>query len=154
MGPPPGTPGTPTPHSCFSGGTHTDPNMYGVVLSHDVPRCGERFRIYANRIQYSREYTYWYGLAIAINVVLLLWVMVEADYPLRHRARWLFLCADLFMTAFIVLDIAISAFTQGWRRFWLQWSNWFDVSVALLCVGVIFLHGPAAAPQTHCPSTE
>eukprot|EP00326_Haptolina_ericina_P024735 CAMPEP_0181186548 /NCGR_PEP_ID=MMETSP1096-20121128/10094_1 /TAXON_ID=156174 ORGANISM="Chrysochromulina ericina, Strain CCMP281" /NCGR_SAMPLE_ID=MMETSP1096 /ASSEMBLY_ACC=CAM_ASM_000453 /LENGTH=218 /DNA_ID=CAMNT_0023275455 /DNA_START=220 /DNA_END=875 /DNA_ORIENTATION=+ len=50
------------------------------------------------------------------------------------------------MTAFIVLDIAISAFTQGWRRFWLQWSNWFDVSVALLCVGVIFLHalGPLA----------
>ena len=84
-------------------------DAYSHVLSHDIPRCGERFRIYANRLQFSREFTYLYALMIFVNIALLMWVMIEADYPLHHSARWLFLLADFFMTAFIILDISREA---------------------------------------------
>ena len=114
--------------------------------SHDVPRCAERFHIYANRVQYSKQYSLAYGCMILINVGLLVWTIVEADYPLTHPARWVFLLADLFVTAFVLLEIMINMGAIGWRRFWRLWSNWFDVTVALLCVAVIAMHalGPTA----------
>ena len=48
--------------------------------------CCERAHIMANRVQYSRGYFYFYGLLIALNVFLLAWVFVEADYVSRATA--------------------------------------------------------------------
>jgi len=114
--------------------------------AHDDPDCLERCRIYANRVQFSKEYLVVYALMIAVNLGLLVWVIIEADYPLMHPARWAFLVADLFVTSFVVLEVTLNMCAVGWRRFWQLKSNWFDFSVMLLCVVVIAMHalGPLA----------
>eukprot|EP00966_Prymnesium_polylepis_P002863 65170-Prymnesium_polylepis.1 len=94
--------------------------------SHDVPRCAERCHIYSNRVQYSKQYLVAYLLMILTNVGLLVWVVIEADYPLTHPHRWVFLLADFFVTAFVLLEVLVNMGAVGWRRFWKQWSNWFD----------------------------
>lgn len=66
--------------------------------SHAAPRCSERCNIYANRVQYSHAYLLTYALMILTNLCLLVWVVIEADYPLTHPARWAFLLADAFVT--------------------------------------------------------
>ena len=62
---------------------HDDEHL--LTTEHNV-ECCERAHIMANRVQYSRGYFYFYGLLIALNVFLLAWVFVEADYVRRATA--------------------------------------------------------------------
>jgi len=112
----------------------------------DLPHCSERCRIYANRVQYSRQYLVLYGFMIAVSLGLLVWVVIEADYPLKHPARWVFVIADSCVTAFILLELSVNMGATGCRRFWKLWSNWFDFTVTALCVGVLAMQalGPTA----------
>ena len=71
---------------------HDDEHL--LTTEHQV-ECCERAHIMANRVQYSRGYFYFYGLLIALNVFLLAWVFVEADYPLSHAVKfWVFTLLD------------------------------------------------------------
>ena len=99
-------------------------------------------RIYANRVQYSRQYTYLYIVMIVLNLFLLGWAVVEADYslggqppptaartsprrvaaatprPARPRADdqvkfWVFVLADSIVTFFVLVEIALNLCAQG-----------------------------------------
>jgi len=111
------------------------------------PGCIERAHIYANRLQFSNEYTYVYALAIAINLLLLLWTIVESDYPLGHVAKfWVFVISDVCVTVFVVLEILVSLLAQGLAVFCSMCSNRVDVVVALFCIVALLGHflGPTS----------
>lgn len=115
---------------------------------HGVVPCSERARIVANRVQYSRAYAITYVAALSLSVLLLVWVVLEADYPLEHRVKfWVFVLADSAVTLFVVLEVVIRALASGGCRFFCMnpW-NLLDVAVAVLCITTIFLHvlGPTA----------
>lgn len=111
------------------------------------PGCVERSKIYANRVQFSRAYAYSYSVVLALSIFLLVWVIIENDYPLGHVVKfWVFVILDSIVTLFVVLEIAVSLLAQGRQNFCMQWSNHADMAVALLCVVALLLHvlGPAA----------
>ena len=107
--------------------------------------CGERARIYANRVQFSRSYTALYSAALILSLLLLLWVAVEE--PLDGNVKFcVFVLADSAVTLFVVLEIVLRLIAVGKRRFCYSMSNILDVGVALLCLVTIFLHilGPTS----------
>ena len=109
--------------------------------------CAERAVIYANRVQVSRGYTILCSCALALSALLLLWVVIEADYPLGHAIKfWTFVLADGAVTLFVVVEIVISLVAQGVSSYCRSCCNWLDIAVAVLCVSTIFLHmlGPTA----------
>ena len=94
----------------------------------------------ANRVQYSRGYFYFYGLLIALNVFLLAWVFVEADYPLSHAVKfWVFVLLDGAVTLCILIEVVLTALVQR-RTFLRLWSNRFDLFVLALCFAAIGMH--------------
>lgn len=113
-----------------------------------APGCAERLRIYANRVKYSRAYTICYAASLALSVCLLVWVIIEADYPLGNDALkfWTFVVLDSVLTLFVLLEITVTVLVQGCSNFCRQWTNRADVAVAVLCVAALLLHvlGPAA----------
>mmetsp|Transcript_45379 Transcript_45379/g.96549 ORF Transcript_45379/g.96549 Transcript_45379/m.96549 type:complete len:287 (-) Transcript_45379:662-1522(-) len=114
----------------------------GVVLD-----CAERCRIYANRLQFSTQYTYLYVAVILLNAMLLLWTVVEADYPLGHVVKfWVFVVADSLVTLFVLFEIVVSLLAQGSRLYFSLWHNRVDILIALLCIFALLGHlfGPAA----------
>ena len=79
--------------------------------------CAERARHYANRVQFSRAYTRAYGVVLVLSALLLVWVIVEKDFPLGHKVKfWIFVVADTAVTLFVLLEIGVSVLAQGWRR--------------------------------------
>ncbi len=104
--------------------------------------CNELARIYANRVQFSRSYAVLYAAALVLSVLLLVWVFLEKDYPLRHAIKfWIFVLADGAVTLFVALEVLIRALAAGGcRRFLLEQWNVFDIFVAMLCITTIFLH--------------
>ena len=132
--------------------------------------CAERVRIYANRVKYSRACaplprtprrpdadhvpacgrgadTVCYAAFLALSVCLLVWVVIEADYPLGNALKfWVFVVLDSVLTLFVLLEITVTILVQGGANFCSQWTNRADVAVAVLCVAALLLHvlGPAA----------
>tara|TARA_B110001452_G_C15120960_1_gene390669 strand:+ start:175 stop:936 length:762 start_codon:yes stop_codon:yes gene_type:complete len=105
------------------------------------PGCVERSKIYANRLQFSRAYAYSYSVVLVLSIFLLVWVVIENDYPLGHAVKfWVFVILDSIVTLFVVLEIAASLLAQGRQNFCMQWSNRADMAVALLCVVALLLH--------------
>jgi len=102
----------------------------------------ERARIYANRVHYSRVYAALYASALILSGLLLVWVLLEKDYPLRHAVKfWIFVLADGAVTLFMVLEVMTRALAAGGcRHFLLEGWNVFDIFVTLLCISTIFLH--------------
>ena len=102
----------------------------------------ERARIYANRVHYSRVYAALYAAALILSGLLLVWVLLEKDYPLRHAVKfWIFVLADGAVTLFMVLEVMTRALAAGGcRHFLLEGWNVFDIFVTLLCISTIFLH--------------
>ena len=109
--------------------------------SWDVLPCAERARIYANRIQFSKQYIWFYLAAILLNTWLLIWTVVERDYPLAHSLKFVvFVLTDCVVTLFVLFEIAISLLSQGPRIFCSQCNNRIDVCVASLCIVALALH--------------
>ena len=102
----------------------------------------ERARIYANRVHYSRVYAALYAAALILSGLLLVWVVLEKDYPLRYAVKfWIFVLADGAVTFFMVLEVMTRALAAGGcRHFLLEGWNVFDIFVTLLCISTIFLH--------------
>ena len=116
---------------------HDDDHL--LTAEHQV-ECCERAHIMANRVQYSRGYFYFYGLLIALNVFLLAWVFVEADYPLSHEVKfWVFVLLDGAVTLCILIEVVLTALVQR-RTFLRLWSNRFDLFVLALCFAAIGMH--------------
>ena len=116
---------------------HDDEHL--LTTEHQV-ECCERAHIMANRVQYSRGYFYFYGLLIALNVFLLAWVFVEADYPLSHAVKfWVFVLLDGAVTLCILIEVVLTALVQR-RTFLRLWSNRFDLFVLALCFAAIGMH--------------
>ena len=92
--------------------------------------CAERARIYANRVQFSRAYTVLYGVVMLLSAALLVWVLVEEDFPLAHAVKWwIFVVMDTAVTLFVLLEILVSSLAQGWRRYITRCSNVVDLAV-------------------------
>jgi len=89
-----------------------------------------------------------YAASLALSVCLLVWVIIEADYPLGNDALkfWTFVVLDSVLTLFVLLEITVTVLVQGCSNFCRQWTNRADVAVAVLCVAALLLHvlGPAA----------
>ena len=89
-----------------------------------------------------------YAFSLALSVCLLVWVIIEADYPLGNDAVkfWVFVVLDSVLTLFVLLEITVTVLVQGCSNFCRQWTNRADVAVAVLCVAALLLHvlGPAA----------
>ena len=97
--------------------------------------------------QFSSQYLYVYALAIALNVMLLLWTIVESDYPLGHVAKfWIFVIFDVFVTLFVVFEILVSLLAQGLAVFCSICHNRVDIIVALFCMVALLGHllGPTS----------
>mmetsp|Transcript_54325 Transcript_54325/g.90139 ORF Transcript_54325/g.90139 Transcript_54325/m.90139 type:complete len:271 (-) Transcript_54325:41-853(-) len=117
-------------------------NANEVVLG-----CAELSRIYANRLQFSQQYTYIYAFVIVLNASLLIWTAIELDYPLGHKVKfWVFVVADSLVTFFVLFEIVISLMAQGLHIFLSLWHNRIDMMVALLCIIALLGHvlGPTA----------
>ena len=100
--------------------------------------CCERAHIMANRVQYSRGYFYFYGLLIALNVFLMAWVFVEADFVDAVKF-WVFVLLDGAVTLCILIEVVHTALVQR-RTFLRLWSNRFDLFVLALCFAAIGMH--------------
>ena len=89
-----------------------------------------------------------YVVSLALSVCLLVWVSIEADYPLGNDAVkfWVFVLLDSVLTLFVLLEITVTVLVQGCSNFCRQCTNRADVAVAVLCVAALLLHvlGPAA----------
>ena len=112
-------------------------DSYAHVLNDETPHgtvgCSERARILANRITYSRSYTALYFGVLMLSLLLLLWVVVEADYPLGHAVKfWVFVLLDGAVTLFIVAEVTISLLAVGCRRFCSSACNVIDAAVVAL----------------------
>ena len=154
-------------------GANSAPSCVESAQAPFAPGCAERLRIYANRVKYSRACapatvpappqgfalptvclpvaatdTACYAISLALSVCLLVWVSIEADYPLGNDAVkfWMFVVLDSVLTLFVLLEITVTVLVQGCSNFCRQWTNRADVGVAVLCVAALLLHvlGPAA----------
>ena len=128
-------------------------SSYGALAPKDdentgVITCDERARIYANRLKFSRVYAALYAAALAVSLMLLVWVVVESHTQSRKYLQqhlWVFVTADALVTLFVILEILVAVLAQGWRRYCAITANVLDIAVALFCVFVLLLHalGPA-----------
>ena len=119
-----------------------------AYLPNELVGCAERFRIYANRVQFSQCWTTLYAIMIFLNAFLLVWAISEADYPLGHAVEfWVFVIIDCAVTAFVLLEIALNWCAQGGTLFCSLWGNRLDMLVATLLIVALLLHvlGPASA---------
>ena len=128
-------------------------SSYAHVETTDIalPLCQERSRIIAQRIQFSRQWTCLFTVAIVLNGILLLWTVLEAttevgdvvDPPVK---RAVFCAFDSVVTAFVLAEVSLNWMTQGAAIFCSQCSNWVDGFVAALSMAALgmALAGPAA----------
>lgn len=110
--------------------------------------CPERARIYANRVVFSRAYTIVFSCMLLLSLALLVWVLVEAGYPLDDAVKfWVFVALDSTVTLFLLCEILLALAVSGCARFWWHWAHWVDVAVFVLCVATIAMHvlGPLSA---------
>ncbi|KAJ3354504.1 hypothetical protein HDU83_005206 [Entophlyctis luteolus] len=99
-------------------------------------------RSIANRILYSRYYTWLYlGMAIA-SVVCLVLAFVE------QCPSGMFLWLDAFVNAAMIVEVMIRANAMG-KTFWKSIWNIIDTSLVFLCILTLFwlLFGDCSAPD-------
>lgn len=101
----------------------------------------ERLKIFANRVQFSSEYSYLYGLMILTNSVLLIWIFSNhGSYPNSLT----FVLLDCVITLALFMELLIRFTAQG-QQFFYEYSNCFDCVVLLLCVLGLVLHASSTS---------
>jgi len=82
----------------------------------------------ANRLYFSRAYTVLYVFMILLNVVLLIWLVLNGTGQVTRG----FLALETIVTCVLGIEVAARMLTQG-KKYWERYSNWFEFVVLILC---------------------
>ena len=92
----------------------------------------ELLYVVANRLYYSRAYTFLYFCMIFANVIALIWLLSSGLYA---ETRVLF-AFEILTTTILAVEVIVKLLTQM-KSYWSKPSNWFDFFVLMLCVASI-----------------
>eukprot|EP00741_Cyanophora_paradoxa_P018514 tig00021070_g17873.t1 len=97
--------------------------------------CEEMSKNVANRIYYSTAYQVLYISMITINLAIITWTVIQWDNYPDHT---MFFVMEVIINTVFITEIVIRMIALR-RAFWTQWSNWFDVIVAVISVVILIV---------------
>jgi hypothetical protein len=105
---------------------------------HQVRPC-DACSTYANRLHYSRYYTWAYGVMILITLILIIWTIATHGGPKSGTPlRGLYVFVDVFVNMMLVTEVMVRVIAFG-KQFWRSWWNIFDMVLTVVCVILPFL---------------
>ncbi|GAM17579.1 hypothetical protein SAMD00019534_007540 [Acytostelium subglobosum LB1] len=119
---------------------------YNDDFSHHVnilPSSATRDRqcsSYADRVLFSSKYYYAYIAMIAINLILIIWLIINL---IRKQTsvpnHWLFIVLDIIVNLALLLEVSLQIISQK-SRYFKEWSNRFDLFVLVLSIAGLFMY--------------
>uniref|UniRef100_A0A7S2RFV8 Ion transport domain-containing protein n=1 Tax=Mucochytrium quahogii TaxID=96639 RepID=A0A7S2RFV8_9STRA len=89
----------------------------------------EFISLIVNRLHFSRAYALFYGFMIVINMIMLVWLVLDGGRPVSS----IFWALEVTVTVVLALEIS-SKLIAGGCKYWSSLYNWFDTIVLTLCV--------------------
>jgi hypothetical protein len=96
-----------------------------------IPDWREAISLIVRRIYHSFGYGVLYGFVLLLNLGLIIWLVKDKGEP---KPKEQFIMLEAVVTVALVLEIAYTLKTQGFRNWISDLSNWFDFLVAVVCV--------------------
>jgi len=96
-----------------------------------IPGWLETVSLIVRRIYHSFGYGVLYAVILLLNLGLILWLIKDKGLPQPMRT---FFMLEAAVTVALVLEIAYTLKTQGFRKWIRDLSNWFDFLIAVICV--------------------
>lgn len=84
----------------------------------------------ANRVYFSTAYSVLYVVMILLNLIMLVWLVINSTGETSSA----FVIFEGLVTLVLGIEVAARMLTQG-CKYWKRWSNWFEFTVLLLCIG-------------------
>jgi len=109
-----------------------------VFESHRLSKTAS-LRNAANRLLFSKFYTTFYIVMICVNLVLIIWIIVNASILQRVStpSHWMFLVLELFINFALAFEVSLRFMSLG-KRYFSSCSNIFDLTVLVLsCAGLV-----------------
>ncbi|EGG19701.1 WSC domain-containing protein [Cavenderia fasciculata] len=95
---------------------------------------------YANRVLFSNKYYYAYIFMIFINLVLIIWLIVNlVQKSTSVPTHWLFVLLDILVNVSLFIEISLQIISQK-RRYFNSWSNIFDCVVLVFSIAGLFMY--------------
>mmetsp|Transcript_1587 Transcript_1587/g.2508 ORF Transcript_1587/g.2508 Transcript_1587/m.2508 type:complete len:302 (-) Transcript_1587:181-1086(-) len=88
----------------------------------------EMVRLIANRLYFSRAYAILYICMVVLNIVMLIWLLMNTGEPLPVN----FVHLEIAVTVLLGLEVSTRVLSQG-KEYWKRWANWFEFCVLILC---------------------
>jgi len=87
----------------------------------------------ANRLLFSRGYSIFYLFMILLNVALILWVIIDLSVLGRFATptHWLFITLEVLINIALLTEVTLRMLSLK-SRYFLSWSNIFDLSVLVI----------------------
>ncbi|OQS06051.1 hypothetical protein THRCLA_01885 [Thraustotheca clavata] len=105
------------------------------MMTHGVS-CSEYAMVVASRLYFSAFYRVVYLLMIATSIVCVLWTMLNHWHTPNSS---LFISLEIMLCCMLVIEVLIRMLALK-RKYWLKWSNLFDVMATVLSVVSITLY--------------
>jgi len=100
----------------------------------------------ANRLLFSRGYSIFYLFMILLNVALILWVIIDLSVLGRFATptHWLFITLEVLINIALLTEVTLRMLSLK-SRYFLSWSNIFDLSVLVISwLGLIIFFSSSA----------